>query len=596
MQKRFSRRHPPPALPERHRGTPFRLGVLFAATVLGAAVLGGMSARAVEPVKPADETIFVSEPRSGAGAPFSYTRRRREHARHPVIYDLRYPSPVVSPHEANNTVPAELYLPAGARPNGAFPAVICLHILNGNFELSRAFCARLAEAGVIALFFKQPYYGERGGNGGREKLGADLDVFLAALDQGVEDARRGIDILQALPEVDPQRIGITGISLGALQAVNVCGREPRIRKAFLTLVGSDIRQVIETSREMRDLRAALAKLSEEDQERFWRGLERFEPLRSAEALRRLAARDHLRMVVAEKDRTLPPEGGLRLAEAAGCRDGVILLKGLDHYTAMAGLPDILDEAADFFGTDRPPDWRPPADSRALPPVERLGRFLRELANFLNGRPGTGRAHLLGAEITARVAGKTFTADFAFARSGDGRFKLNGTFPEIGSVGLGRGRYPWLAGAGELVFVGSEDFDAARTLTEFIDPAALLRFRMAAGVLAGAGFAPESLKSYITLTEVDPAEKEPVLELAVDRKGLQGTIQASFARFDNTPRRLRWDFGETRGAIRFTHWRLNAPADDSMFDPPPERSVHAVAQEDLMRMFSVLFQFLMESFE
>ncbi len=97
------------------------------------------------------------------------------------IHDLRYPSPVESPHPANNVVPAELYLPAGIRGVTGLPAVVCLHILNGDFALSRTVCARLASAGVVALFFKQPYYGERGGELGRRIFTRDPDVFSRAL-------------------------------------------------------------------------------------------------------------------------------------------------------------------------------------------------------------------------------------------------------------------------------------------------------------------------------------------------------------------------------------------------------------------------------
>src|SRR5215213_10407943 len=42
------------------------------------------------------------------------------------IYDLTFPSQVKSPHEANNTVYAEYYLPKG---KGPFPGVIVLDIL-----------------------------------------------------------------------------------------------------------------------------------------------------------------------------------------------------------------------------------------------------------------------------------------------------------------------------------------------------------------------------------------------------------------------------------------------------------------------------------
>lgn len=78
------------------------------------------------------------------------------------VYRLTYPSPVQSPLAQNNTIPAELYLPKeikpGAKPR---PAVICLHILGGGFELTRLQCTALAARGIPAIWFKLPYYAER---------------------------------------------------------------------------------------------------------------------------------------------------------------------------------------------------------------------------------------------------------------------------------------------------------------------------------------------------------------------------------------------------------------------------------------------------
>src|SRR5262245_10721283 len=65
------------------------------------------------------------------------------------VWDLTFPSPITTPQEPNNTVHAEYYR---ARRPGPRPAVIVLHILGGDFELSRLFCNALAQHGVAALF------------------------------------------------------------------------------------------------------------------------------------------------------------------------------------------------------------------------------------------------------------------------------------------------------------------------------------------------------------------------------------------------------------------------------------------------------------
>jgi len=542
------------------------------------------------------ERVTVPAEKSASGKAFTYTRVFREQLRNHLVYDVRFPSPVVSPHEANNTVPAELFMPAGTAPDGTFPAVVIMHILNGNFELCRLLGTRLSENGVIAMFFKQPYYNERGGAEGKKILATSADLFIGAMEQGIDDARRAVDVMQALPEVDARHVGITGISLGALQASTVCAVEPRIHKAFLTLVGCDVKQVIQTAHETRAMRAAIAAFSPQDQERVWACIDRQDPLRSKDALRRLAAKGNLRMVCAENDQVLPPEGGRKLAEAAGCAEQVIWLKGMDHYTAMAGFPKVMEEVVAFFGTETPATWKK-TDSNGVPsPMDTVGQFLSGLAAILGGQPATNRAHMVGVDAKVTVAGKTYEARFDYACADQGRFKLTGVFPEVGKAGLGLGSYPWLIGGGKVAFCGTEGVVPGRLPSEYILPQLLMRFQIGAGLLAGAALAPEALKPYATVTETNGAQNERVLELAVTHKRTKGLVQLAFSRIDTTPLWISWTFDESSGRVNFTHWRLNMVAEDSMFDAPPGLPQQAVQQEDVVRMFASVFQFAMEATE
>lgn len=542
------------------------------------------------------EQVTVPAAKSYSGKAFTYTRVFREQLRNHLVYDVRFPSPVVSPHEANNIVPAELFVPVGTTPSGSFPAVLCMHILNGNFELSRLLCTRLSEKGVIALFFKQPYYDERGGKEGKKILATNADLFIGAMEQGIEDARRAVDLLQALPEVDGRFLGITGISLGALQASTVCAVEPRIHKAFLTLVGCDIKQVIQTARESRAMRAAITSFSPQDQARVWACVDRQDPLQSKEVLRRLAAQGNLRMVCAENDQVLPPEGGRKLADAAGCADQVIWLKGMDHYTAMAGFPKVMEEVVAFFGAETPAAWKPPVTNGTPSVMDTVGQFLSGLATLLGGQPSEGRAHMVGLNATVKVSEKTYEAHFDYACASQGRFRLVGTFPEVGKAGLGQGSYPWLIGGGKVVFCGTEDIVTGRRPSEYILPQFLMRFQIGAGLLAGAALAPEALKPYATIKETHGEQGERVIELAVTHKRTKGIVKLAFSQVDTTPLWVSWTFDESSGAVRFTHWRLNAVVDDSVFDAPPGLPQKAVQQEDVVRMFASVFQFAMEATE
>ena len=60
--------------------------------------------------------------------------------------------------------------------------------------------------------------------------------MVGALRQAVLDARRGLDYLAQRPDIDPQRLGVSGISLGGVLSGVVAGVDSRV-KVVLTLVG-----------------------------------------------------------------------------------------------------------------------------------------------------------------------------------------------------------------------------------------------------------------------------------------------------------------------------------------------------------------------
>jgi dienelactone hydrolase len=541
------------------------------------------------------ERVAVSAEKSYTGKAFEYTRTFREQNHRHAVYDIRYPSPVVSPHESNNTVPAELYVPVGTTKEHAFPAVVCLHIIHDNFDLERLLCTRMAQNGVIALFFKQPYYGERGGTVGKQLLATGSNIFMGGLEQGLEDARRAVDILQAMPEVHPQHIGITGISMGAIQSASVCGREPRIHKAFLTLGGCDIKKVILTAHETRRMRAFIQGLPQGEQERIWACVERLDPINAKDALRKLGAAGGLRMVCAEQDEVIPPDCGRRLAEAADFADRVTWLPGMGHYTAMAGFPQIMKDVVSFFGADVPGTWQPPQGNGEKTPTELLGLFLSGLASLTGGQPAADTAHMAGVDAEIVADGKTQRVAFDYMLGGQGRFRLAGEFPVVGKDGLGQGDYPWLIGGGKLVFCGTVDGSEGRTAAALVEPQRLMRYRVATGALAGVALSPEALKQYYTLVDVHGTNGERVVEVRVDYRKTKGNLKLTFAK-DATPLGAEWTFGEVSGKARFTHWRLNAVVDDSVFNAPPGLPQKAVRQEDVLRMFAAVYEFGVEATE
>ena len=200
------------------------------------------------------------------------------------VYRLSYPSPTVSPVAQNNTVPADYYVPNHVPAGGRqYPAVICLHILDGNEPLTELVCSVLASRGVPALSFKLPYYGPRGLPQGPRVLADDPKMFVSAIVQAGEDIRRTIDLLASRPEINPERIGIAGISLGGIIAATAAGAEPRLCRAGLILAGGDLLEIIHHAHETRPLSEMIRRLPPAERAELEAKLQAVDPLRFAPA-------------------------------------------------------------------------------------------------------------------------------------------------------------------------------------------------------------------------------------------------------------------------------------------------------------------------
>ncbi len=361
--------------------------------------------------QPQMERIEVPAKGSFTGEAFIYTRLLRERNPSHERYDITYPSPDVTDFEPNNTVPAELYLPLGMGRDRVFPAVVCLHIFHGSFDLERMLCARLAQNGVPALFFKQPYYAERGGTEGKARLVADAEVFVRGLEQGLQDARRAVDIMQSLPGVDPARVGITGVSMGAILSATVCGVEPRIHKAFLMLGGGDVREIIMTAHETRKLRAFIEKLSPEARERVFACIDRLDPIRASDRLKLLAQADRLRMICAEQDQVVPPVCSPPFGRGRRICGPHHLAQRHGSLFGDGGFPENHGGCGRLFRQRRSGLMAAAPDDRREERVPTGGGFLAGPSTLLGGEPTEDRAHMAGVTAEVRVNGKQYTAAF-----------------------------------------------------------------------------------------------------------------------------------------------------------------------------------------
>ena len=270
------------------------------------------------------------------------------------IWELTFPSPVVTAEENNNTVHCEFFCPLAAGPH---PGVIVLHILGGDFDLSRVFCRSLAQQGVAALFVKMPYYGPRRTPGSTARMVSyDPESTVRGMTQAVLDIRQAVAWLAAQDEVDPQRLGIMGISLGGITSALAAAAEPRLQNVCLILAGGDIGQVAWDSRHLAPLRTRWAAQGGTRESL----VELLAPIDPVTYAKNVQGRRIL-MLNADHDEVIPPACTDSLWRALGKPE--IVWWNATHFTAIQFLFEGLERATRFF-RDSP---LPPHESAA--PVE-----------------------------------------------------------------------------------------------------------------------------------------------------------------------------------------------------------------------------------
>lgn len=260
------------------------------------------------------------------------------------VWELTFPSPLKTPFEVNNTVHGEYFCPV--RP-GKHSAVIVLHILGGDFNLSRLFARQLAQGGVAALFIKLPYYGPRRPEGVKMRMvSEDPRETVAGMRQAVLDIRRGIAWLAAQEEIDAERLGIFGISLGGITGALTLAIEPKLTMGCLMLAGGDVAQVTWESERLAKIRNRWLGQGGTKEE-FFALFKSIDPVTYAQRARG----KRMLMLNAAHDEIIPPVCTQSLWRALGQPEIVWYEAG--HITAARFLLDGLARVTTFFKTAQP---------------------------------------------------------------------------------------------------------------------------------------------------------------------------------------------------------------------------------------------------
>jgi dienelactone hydrolase len=143
-----------------------------------------------------------------------------------AVRDISYSS-------GKRTIEGYLVVPPGSERR---PAVVFVHGSGGDRSELLGLAAELARRGVVTLTISAP---SQSVTSTPTTLDGLLDQARSLTVADVVAVRRAVDVLQGLPQVDANRIGYVGWSLGARLGAVVAAAEPRVKALVLVSAGAE---------------------------------------------------------------------------------------------------------------------------------------------------------------------------------------------------------------------------------------------------------------------------------------------------------------------------------------------------------------------
>jgi len=137
--------------------------------------------------------------------------------------------------------------------SGKIPAILNLngHVgpLGKAIEYKQKRCINYAKHGILALNLEWFWFGELDRKGNEHWFGAHLDLVGAnELGLFILEMRKGLDYLYNHPNVDRNRIGVTGLSGGGWQTITLSALDERVKASNPVAGFSSIRARVEAKR------------------------------------------------------------------------------------------------------------------------------------------------------------------------------------------------------------------------------------------------------------------------------------------------------------------------------------------------------------
>ena len=219
-----------------------------------------------------------------------------------------------------------------------FPVILVLPIFGGSNYFSKTFAEYFADHGYCSIIVHRQK---------RYKTFEDLDKMDKILRQIVFDHKQAIDWVGIQDDLDSERIGVFGISMGSIKAALISSLDKRIKASVMCLSGGNLAEIIATSDEKGVVRRREEYMKTHDisQTEFHELLKSritCDPINYAEYI----DAENSFMVLGRFDSTVPYKNGNELWIKIGKPEKITMPTG--HYTAILGLPYVKMKSLDFF--------------------------------------------------------------------------------------------------------------------------------------------------------------------------------------------------------------------------------------------------------
>ncbi len=303
--------------------------------ILGVTLLGSCAHYELDPeyTGPAEKTARILEY-------YSYPRRPVEarvetigEKRRYVIKRVEFPSAINV--FSTETIKVDYYV---QKKSGKFPTVLALPIAGGVDFCTESFARHFASHGFNCAIVHN-----------REVDLEDINSAEQAEDylrQVVLDSRQVLDYLVEQEQVDSDKLGCLGLSLGGIKATVLSAADERIKCTVIALAGGSMADIALESKEkaVREYMGRWVEMGVSPE--FLRTEMSYKLVTDPLALAEYVDARNVLMYIAAFDRVIPRKCGDNLRQAMGKPEAVYLCSG--HFTSLLYIPYAERSSLSFF--------------------------------------------------------------------------------------------------------------------------------------------------------------------------------------------------------------------------------------------------------